>query len=319
MPPASPARLDRVFRGPPEEEFWERYNRRLEFPLSTAAAVLLHLAVAALVVFLLARMMNDRPDRSAVPVTLVEACGPDDLGASPAGVGERDPKTDAANPFTAEREQLPNPAALDAIKEDIRRVALDDPAAPLPIAAPNAAGFEKLDDALKKQFLGRRGGGAASGTGPGSGGADSTNARSLRWVLRFRTTDGADYVRQLAAMGASVLVPLPPENKQCLLVGDLRNPAPRPATDDDLKSLAGQIKFSDTRPGSVAGVCAALRVTQPAQSFWAFFPRGLEDELARKERAYRNRRPEDIAETVFQVVVRDGSYEVVVIGQTVLR
>jgi hypothetical protein len=60
-------------------------------------------------------------------------------------------------------------------------------------------------------------------------------------------------------------------------------------------------------------------VQQPAQSFWAFFPRGLEDELSRKELAYRNRRSEDIEETIFSVLIRGGSYEVVVVAQTPKR
>lgn len=58
---------------------------------------------------------------------------------------------------------------------------------------------------------------------------------------------------------------------------------------------------------------------EPARSFWAFFPRELEDELARKEQHYRNRRPEDVEETVFRVVVRGGACEVVVWGQTPRR
>ncbi|MBN9517333.1 hypothetical protein J0H58_02255, partial [bacterium] len=83
--------------------------------------------------------------------------------------------------------------------------------------------------------------------------------------------------------------------------------------------LSGQIKFSDTRPPSVAGVCGALGVSEPVRSFWAFFPRELEGELSRKELNYRNRRSEDIEETIFRVIVRGGSYEVVVVDQTAKR
>ena len=51
---------------------------------------------------------------------------------------------------------------------------------------------------------------------------------------------------------------------------------------------------SDTRPDSVRGVCEVLGVKEPnVKSFWAFFPKGLEDELDRKEKGYRNRRPEE--------------------------
>jgi hypothetical protein len=333
MPPAPPAKSDRTpppdreFRGPPEEEFWERYNGRLEFPLSTVAAVLLHVAVGALLVFVLVRLMDHGDDRSAVPVKLIDAIGMDDAGDGSAGSGGSDAVKEGENQFKAQQDILPTPQALEKAREDIKRMVLEDPTGSLPIAASNAAAFEVIDKELAKKMLGsRRGQGPGDGTGtdgstgkgPGGSGADSTRARSLRWVLRFRTADGSDYVAQLAAMGATVLVPLPPENRECLYFSDLRNTGnKRTATEDDLKQLSGQIKFSDTRPGSVAGVCAALGVQQPARSFWAFFPRGLEDELSRKELNYRNRRSEDIEETIFQVVVRGGGYEVVVVGQTV--
>ena len=37
LAPVDPTQLP---EGPPEEEFWDRYNKRLEFPLSTIATVL---------------------------------------------------------------------------------------------------------------------------------------------------------------------------------------------------------------------------------------------------------------------------------------
>ena len=47
--------------GPPEEEFWDRYNKRLEFPLSTVATVLLHALIAALLLLVLGYLMNSSP------------------------------------------------------------------------------------------------------------------------------------------------------------------------------------------------------------------------------------------------------------------
>jgi hypothetical protein len=38
--------------------------------------------------------------------------------------------------------------------------------------------------------------------------------------------------------------------------------------------------------------------------------------LARKEAGYRNRRPEDVAETVFRVSLRDGKIEIKAVDQT---
>lgn len=335
MPPAPAAKPDRrppldpdrEFRGPPEEEFWERYNRRLEFPLATVAAVLLHVAVAAFVIFLFVKVMAGGPDKSAVPVSLIDVGGMDEAGLGSVGSGGGDAIKEGENQFKAQQDVLPTPEQLAQADVAIKNIMMDD-AGKLPVAAANKAAFVNADQELLKKIMGsRRGDGPGdgkgttgeAGKGPGGTGSDSTRARSLRWVLRFQTNDGVDYVKQLAAMGASILVPLPPENKQCLIFTDLNNPNPRNATDDDLRGLSRQIKFSDTRPASVEGVRSALRVTQPAQSFWAFFPRGLEDELSRKELSYRNRRSEDIEETIFRVIVRGGNYEVVVVGQTPKR
>ncbi len=320
--------------GPPEEEFWERYNRRLEFPLSTVTAVMVHVLVAAVLIFVLVKLMDKEADRSSVPVKLVDIeGGVDDEGGGMRGSGgTEDPLVRAnSNPWEAAKQLLPSPEMLPQVKEDLRKILLDDPKGDLPISDANAPAYHDLDKALRDKLLGigaKKGSGPGAGTGsegtpgagPGGTGANSTRARSLRWVLRFRTLGGEDYVEQLASMGAVILVPLPPENKDCRYFTDLKNPSSnRMATEDDLRRLADQIKFSDTRPDSVRNVCNVLGVREPARSFWAFFPRGLEEDLARKEQNYRNRRPEDIEETVFRVIVRAGEYEIVVDDQTAKR
>ena len=78
-----------VIEGPPEEEFWDRYNKRLEFPLSTVSAVLLHVLVGAVLVFILVRLM-EKEDRSDVPLRLIAVGGLDDAGDGSAGSGGDD-------------------------------------------------------------------------------------------------------------------------------------------------------------------------------------------------------------------------------------
>jgi hypothetical protein len=117
-----------------------------------------------------------------------------------------------------------------------------------------------------------------------------------------------------------ILVPMPPDFKQGLYFTNLKNLNDKKmSTDKDLSKLAGQIKFSDTRPDSVRAVCDVLGVKENVKSFWAFFPRGLEDELSKKETGYRNRRAEDIEETIFRVISKGGGYEIVVDDQRAKR
>ncbi|MDB5309541.1 MAG: hypothetical protein JWO38_3743 [Gemmataceae bacterium] len=325
---------DPLSDGPPEEEFWERFNSRLEFPLSTVTAVLLHVVVGALVVWVLIGLARSAADKSSVPVKLIDVAGMDDAGEGSMGSGGiNDPlKQGDPDPWKENLWVLPDPSKLPEVKQEIRdAIKLDDPNGQIPISDANAPQYAAVDKELAKKLLGvgaNKGAGPGQGkgfdgtpgSGPGGTGADSSRARSLRWVLRFRTSSGDDYVAQLAAMGAVILVPLPPENKQAMYFADLKNLTnKRMATDDDLKTLANQIKFSDTRADSVGGVCNVLGVKENARSFWAFFPKGMEVDLAQKEIGYRNRRPEDIEETVFRVIIRGGSYEIVVDDQTAKR
>jgi hypothetical protein len=321
--------------GPPEEEFWEKYNRRMEFPLATVATVFLHVLVGSALVYILVGLMDSGEDRAGPDLKLVQVGGMDDIGAGSSGSGgQPDPDRIAdVDPFVAAKEVLPTVQALNEAKENIQKTVLNDPNGKLPIAAPNAAAYSQLDKAVRDKLLGvgaQKGEGnqpgkgydGTPGSGPGGTGADSTRARGLRWVLRFSVRGGRDYIDQLRAMGAEILIPLPPDDKKCILIPDLNNPSTqRVATDADLKRLANKIQFSDTRRDQVRDVANALGVEVRGQpkTFWAFFPKGLEDELARKETSYRNRRAEDIEETIFKVTIRGGSYELVVDDQVIKR
>lgn len=315
-----------VISGPPEEEFWERYNKRLEFPLSAVSAVLLHVLVGAVLVFILVRLM-DKEDRSEATLKLIEVGGLDDIGDGSAGSGgiedpfvkaEGDPATDLLKSLT-DPSKMPE---VDDVKQTIKYL---DPEGNLPISNSNVAAYADLDKKVRDKLLGGREGAGdqkgrgydgSAGKGPGGTGADSTFGRNLRWTLRFKVGSGRDYLNQLKAMGAEILVPIPGTEK-CMVITDIDNPNPRLASEDDFRRLSKKIKFSDSRPSAVREVGQALALDFTPKSFWAFFPKSVEEELDRKEKNYRNRRPEDIAETVFRVTMRGGSYEIVVDEQKV--
>ncbi len=320
--------LDPVEAQPADDTFWKDYNSSYEFPTSIISSVLTHaLIVLALVLIVFAAMGGRNSD--AVPIRLVEG-GWDDTGEGSAGSGgENDPlaKGESA-PTPKDFATLPN--NLPEVQQDVKKQILDiDPSAVGSIPDEKAAAYAALDKALRDKLLGERRGsgpGAGSGntgqtgTGPGGVGADSTRARSLRWILRFRTRDGRDYLDQLKALGATVMVPVPPENKQMYLFRDLTNPKPGTiATDADIAVLARQIQFSDFRRESVEGIGRALNLNYTPSVFWAFFPTDLEQQLSRLEVAYRNRRPEDIEETIFMVTVRNGEPALVVVEQRAKR
>jgi hypothetical protein len=319
--------------GPPESTFWQRYNQHLEFPTSLLISVLaLSLGFMFIVLVIWAAMRA--PDTSPIPIVLGEG-GLDDFGD-----GSPSPDGGVANPvvsgqFTPPREEdyakvLPKDQ-LPEVKNEIKDVLkIDDPTADIAISDEAAARYGALDEELRNKLLGigqKKGSGPGpgqgtdpSGTGPGGDGKDSTRARSLRWVLRFRTSGGRDYLNQLMSMRAVVLAPVKDSNKQMYIFRDLANPRPGTvATDSDIAQLSRQIQFSDFRRDNVEGVAQALGLDYTPPVFWAFFPAELEADLSRKEKAYRNRQPENIEETIFQVVVRGGIYSIEVIEQRAKR
>lgn len=319
--------------GPPESTFWQRYNQHLEFPTSLLISVLA-LSMGFMLIVLVVWAAMRAPDTSPVPIVLGEG-GPDDFGDGSPGQreGVENPVTTGnfAQPTPQDYENLNLPKdQLPQVKDDIKKVIdIEDPSSDIAIADQNAAAISILDKELRDKLLGvgqnqgTRGAGKGNdglGVGPGGTGSDSTRARSLRWVLRFRTAGGRDYLNQLMAMKAVVLVPVKDSNKQMYIFRDLANPRPGTvATDSDIAQLARQIQFSDFRRDNVQGVAEALGLDYTPPVFWAFFPAELEADLSRKEKSYRNRQPENIEETIFQVVVRGGQYEIAVVEQRAKR
>ena len=335
MPPTAPNSKDNPalgeaptpFQGPPEDEdLWERYNKRLEFPVATVAAVFLHVIVGALLVYILVGLMDGGEDRSNPPMQIVAVGGMDDTGdGSAGGGGESVDLTVSTDQFAGGPD---NPLKLNNISDPTA----SDPTPALP-ALPGKLPLPNPNPGAPGGGKASRKGDGTGGTGPGGAGADSTAARGHRWVLRFRVQDAKDYLAQLRAMGAEISVPLPPDEKQHILIRDLKDPQqkaitgdlkdlrPKEGDDAEVKRLKTLVGFWDGRPNQVREITAALKIPSSSQPsmFRAHFPKSLEDELGRKEKAYRNRRPEDIKNTYFRVVVREGVSTLEVDEQTVYK
>jgi hypothetical protein len=329
MPPLDPSDDPRTkdgapVEGPPDEDYWEKYNRRLEFPLSSVATVLLHVLVGALLIFILLEMENTE-DHSSVNQKFMAVSGMDDFGDGSAGSGGTDDPLVKLNQDEGRKsleDTLADPNMLPEVRDEIKKtVKFIDPSGNLPITASNAAAINNLTDNLKKQLVGgRQGSGTEPGTGfdgskgkgPGGTGANSTLGRNMRWTLRFKVTSGRDYLAQLKAMNAKLLIPVPGQDK-CILIENIDNPdAKRVVTDKELGPYGDLLKFADSRREAVGAVAGALGLDFTPKTFFAVFTKEMESDLADKEKNYRNRRAEDIEETVFRVTVRGGSYEVVV-------
>ena len=293
---------------PPGEEFWGKYNAHYEFPIGSALSVLAHALIVAVLVFGFLSLMNLGRDTTSVRIT---SLGDDDAGGGrPDGDDEQPRQLGGSAAEPTGPEPAPELADVRKVLEEDLRV---DPGLDGPIPDNMAEALKALDDALRGKLLdaAKRGGGGANGPG-----ADSTRARGLRWVLRFNTRSGRDYLRQLAALKAVVMIPVPPENKRMLILRDPANPrADEFATDADIREQAAKVQFQDARRQSNEAIREALGLPAAPAAFWAFFPKSLEDEMARLEVAYRNKRPEDIRETVFQVEVIGGAARLVVVAQ----
>lgn len=303
-----PAEGEDLLPLPPEEEFWVKYNHHFEFPFSAVGAVLLHLLVVVGIYGIMWKTKNAALDKN-LPVVISPVSGLDTEDGAP-GAGEGDGEKTPEERF----EPPPIPPEDVAKLPDIQKTLEDVVPDPSIIPKDKLADFANLDKDLQNKLA--RGDGT-HGKGPGGMGHSSAAAQSFRWTLRFRTRNGRDYIYQLSILQAKILIPLPPDNKKCMLYENLSADPPkgRPATDEDLKQLAGQLRFSDRSPDSVRSVAGALGMDETPRLFYAFLPGELRLKLAQMEKDYAGADLKDIEETVINMNVGGGKYDPRIIEQ----
>lgn len=319
----------------PSATFWNTYSPRFEMPISYVVSALA-IALALMLVSLLMYLSMLPPAEGFKPGPKLGAYGgEDDFGDGEAGGGGvPDPTVLGQNAPTREdaKDILPDLDSLPSFKEDLaNKFKLDDPNSAIPISDSKATAYAALDKDIRDKMMGvgqkkgdgttGRGGEGGNPNGAGTGtGADSTRARTMRWVIAFKTAGGRDYLDQLKALGAKVIVPTA-DGKGATLFRDLNGNPPqgRQMTEADWNELSGLVQFSDYTALSRQQVGEALGMGNLPKGFWAFFPKETEKDLAKKEVGYQQRRSEDIEETKFECVNRGGKYELVVTRQTLKK
>jgi hypothetical protein len=331
---------------PPAEEFWLRYSPHHEFPLSSVTSVTLHILVIVLLVLggWLAIRLGLMRDEGGLPVDAIlleRGGGGGSLngreGATGAGdlppEAVTDPKADPnkpVNPLTLP--DLPDtnvdPIRLPDFKDADGKRVIDPGAKNLAIEA-----AKSLNEEARTKIFGavgdKGGGGDGSGGGTGSGKGKATGSgtgdgtkgkklserqkRQLRWTMIFNTHDGNDYATQLDSLGAILAVPTSAENKEFLVIRDLKT---RPAEGkiEDPAALQ-RIYWIDDKLDSVSGLARALGIKTNPRLIIAFLPIELENKLAQMERDYKGLKEDDIAETRFDVVRTGERYEPKVTSQ----
>ena len=332
MPAAPPAPPTRNQTDPlvPEERFWKKYSPHFEFPLSSVGSVALHVLVIGLFVIYLAKLLNNGPDRIPLPMRTV-VMNPNDDGTGEAAPGSGGAPREAVKqePGSPPQPNVPvKPLSKPAVRVNQWVPALkDDPAAQAVLAdSKPLADLGKINDQIGRKIFEGLNGTNGKGKQPGSGTTDEpgggtggkgaeTAKRSLRWTLSFNTRDGQDYLNQLRALKATLIIPQPPDYAKAFIIKDIGRPQEREPFNGNPD---GQMFFLDASPESAAKVAAALGLDFSPPNFAALFPKEIENKLAELERKYRNRKESEIRSTTFKIFVRGGKYEIVVTGQEVI-
>jgi hypothetical protein len=317
---------------PPSEEFWDKYSPHHEFPLSSVGSIALH--IGGLVLILLALWLLSRlaiSDKTPVPMRVMTVAGEGD-GKVGRGAGGGEQRKEDVDPViqTLPKRDVPN-AEIDKVVEDIKPFLPNVPSTKdglRPEDLPTPKKIAGLDDATKKALMdgmnGRKGKGPGAGTGPGAEGPGGGNAtdpsssanRAVRWELNFKTADGRDYLAQLAAMKATLVIPQPANWKTNKVY---RNLGGQPTGEPfDMDKLPG-LYFVDDDAGSATRLVRSMGLDFAPPHFIAFFPKDIEEELATKEREFRGRKESEIFSTTFKILVRDGRPTIVVVDQVPVR
>jgi hypothetical protein len=338
---------------PPDEQFWQHYSPHGEFPLSSVGSFVIHALLFGLLALIawLGVVLFDQSKRTlpveAVRLDLGGGGGNErgrgegaNTGAAPKEVGNQGDETqnDKNPPENVPPPEIkidPNPKVKQSFEDPTRRMQ--------ETVASTSASFSRLrQTAARIQAPGSppsgagkggtgKGGGSGSGDGPGIGDGKGPGVatpterekRMLRWSMLFKVNNSPEYVAQLNGLGAILAIPVREDANGAAEYEIVRNLSARPAklVKENIKEIQRMVYWVDEKPESVQGVMFVLGLQQVrANHFLAFMPEALERKLLSLEISYLHRKHPDhkedaIASTRFEIQVRKGKYEPVVIEQ----
>jgi hypothetical protein len=349
---SSPSSAGPRGRVPPDERFWKRRSPHGELPLSATGSVALHVLVIGLLLlggaYLTGLFFKPTGTLPIEPVRLggggsspqkgVEGQEPDAEEKREAAEGEKDP---AAVDEPPARPPLTRPK-LQELKRDYRDIDYrwfrkNDTDNARIWGELKAGARRKLSrglDPVRGQGGSADGGkgpgiGPDNGEGRGPGGSKATltqrQKRMLRWHMHFPARRTADYLNQLAGLGAILAIPTTNDrNPDYLVVRNLRS-RPARANPEDVSKIR-RIFWTDINPDSVAEVMRELGLPGQPNHFAAFMPVQLENKLFELEKTYyrsKYRRKvfneDDIYETRFRVVLGRRGFEPVLVSMKLKR
>jgi hypothetical protein len=298
---------------PPEERFWQRYSPHGEAPLSGAGSLTLHaLIFGSLLLWFLYILPTFAGAKNNIQIQVVRLGKPGGGEGKPAGavegpgVGAGREAAEVKGPAEHVPQTVPPlpPTPEPPPRPDID---LNGPVRPLHLDSLKRLAKEAAKSRVPGPAKGPGGpGGGGPGPGPPGGDLSPRVKKMHRWVLRFDTSSGADYVAQLRGLGAILAVPTQEVSgdPRYRLIRDLRPGAK--LLDEDLSKI-NLMWWRDEKPESVREVMNYLGLRMNPSHFVAFTPLELEQQLSEMEARYLERHhpratEDDIAHTYFRVV-----------------
>jgi hypothetical protein len=157
------------------------------------------------------------------------------------------------------------------------------------------------------------------GPGLGFGGHGDGIGREQRWSIIYPPGQTAeDYAKQLDALNVELAVPAGPSTLEYVSNFSAANPTKRvgPHRGDTRLWFLWQ---SSARKANDAALLRKAGITVGDKPIFQFYPKQVEDTLARLEVQYRGRQPGEIRVTRFQVVPQGASYGFSVVAQETIR